>query len=270
MAITIREPDLRFNSNHTDRVGAPKGILLHHAASSGSVEEIHAYHKNINGWAGIGYHFYVRKNGNIFRGRPEQWMGGHATGYNDHIGVCAEGNFENETMPVAQREALVQVLVYLFEKYGALPVQGHRDVAVTACPGKNYPFDGIVKAAKDAFNAADASDSMTQTGKNAQVLSFQKAAIADGIALPQYGADGIWGKETETAATVLLRKGSTGERVKAAQQLLKAAGYDLGKGGVDGIFGAVTEKAVRAFQQAKGLSTDGIIGIRTWRALLGV
>lgn len=262
MAINIRQVDLRFNSNHTDRVGAPKGILLHHAASSGSVEEIHAYHKNINGWAGIGYHFYVRKNGSIFRGRPENWMGGHATGYNDHIGVCAEGNFENETMPAAQQAAVVEVLRFLLGKYGDLSIRGHRDVAVTACPGRNYPFEAIVKAAK--------ADGGIPTNHNTQVLAFQKAALADGIALPQYGADGVWGEETENAADHILTRGDRGERVKVMQSLLQKASYPIGQSGVDGIYGADTEKAVNAFKQTLGLPQNGRVGIKVWKALVGV
>lgn len=255
MAINIRQVDLRFNSNHVDRVGAPKGILLHHAASSGSVEEIHAYHKNINGWAGIGYHFYVRKNGNIFRGRPENWMGGHATGFNDWIGVCAEGNFEQESMPAAQQQAIAQVVSYLLGKYGAVPVKGHRDVAATACPGRNYPFAAIVAASAQTVSP---------------VAAFQQAALADGISLPRYGADGVWGEETAGAADQILSKDAAGKRVALMQSLLQKAGYDIGGSGADGIYGNDTEKAVNAFKAQIPLPQNGRVGVKVWKALLGV
>lgn len=62
-----------------------------------------------------------------------------------------------------------------------------------------------------------------------------------------------------------IRKGSRGETVKQAQTLLNAKGYNCGS--IDGIFGAKTEAAVKAFQQAYGLSADGIIGKNTWVAL---
>ena len=50
-----------------------------------------------NGWAGIGYHFVIRKDGTIERGRPLSVVGAHAQGDNLHtIGICMAGNFEKE------------------------------------------------------------------------------------------------------------------------------------------------------------------------------
>lgn len=80
-------------------------IILHHAAMNGSVEDIHRVHKN-KGWAGIGYHFYVRKDGSVYRGRPEWAIGAHASGSNyNSLGICAEGNFEHESMSDVQKNA---------------------------------------------------------------------------------------------------------------------------------------------------------------------
>ena len=119
-------------------------IVLHHAAMNGSVEDIHRVHKN-KGWAGIGYHFYVRKDGSIYRGRPEWAIGAHASGSNyNSIGICAEGNFENETMSDAQKNSIKELVAYLKNKYEITIVVRHRDVGSTACPGKNYPFYYIV------------------------------------------------------------------------------------------------------------------------------
>ncbi|MFE3515224.1 glycoside hydrolase domain-containing protein [Streptomyces sp. NPDC059166] len=63
-----------------------------------------------------------------------------------------------------------------------------------------------------------------------------------------------------------VRSGSAGEQVKAAQCLLKAAGSDPGT--PDGIFGPDTAAAARNFQSGKGLTADGVVGARTWTALL--
>lgn len=61
-----------------------------------------------------------------------------------------------------------------------------------------------------------------------------------------------------------LRFGSSGNAVRALQRLLRSNNYFIG---VDGSFGAVTETAVKAFQEQRGLITDGIVGPRTWREL---
>ena len=71
-------------------------------------------------------------------------------------------------------------------------------------------------------------------------------------------------KPTETVV-FNLRRGSRGSEVTKLQAALNALGYDCGA--TDGIFGAKTEMAVRAFQQAKGLTVDGIAGRFTQRAL---
>ena len=63
-------------------------------------------------------------------------------------------------------------------------------------------------------------------------------------------------------AEPVLRKGSTDPAVRDLQQALKTLGHDPGP--VDGVFGAQTEIAVKAFQQAKGIDVDGIVGRITW------
>jgi len=59
-----------------------------------------------------------------------------------------------------------------------------------------------------------------------------------------------------------LQKGSNDPTVRDLQEALKALGYDPGP--IDGVFGAMTEAAVKAFQQAKGITADGVVGKITW------
>ncbi|MEU9762956.1 N-acetylmuramoyl-L-alanine amidase [Streptomyces sp. NPDC047987] len=63
-----------------------------------------------------------------------------------------------------------------------------------------------------------------------------------------------------------LRSGSTGPQVAAAQRLLGERGHPAGA--EDGSFGPATLSAVRAYQTALGLDADGVVGARTWTALL--
>lgn len=124
-------------------------IILHHAESSNcTADDINQWHLD-RGWSGIGYHFFVRKDGSIYRGRPENTVGAHASGANsDSIGICAEGKYMTETMPDAQKQSIIELCSYLLNKYGISTIQRHKDVTSTDCPGNNYPFDEIVAAAK--------------------------------------------------------------------------------------------------------------------------
>src|SRR4030088_1859319 len=59
-------------------------------------------------------------------------------------------------------------------------------------------------------------------------------------------------------AKPVLRKGSTDPAVRDLQQALKALGHDPGP--IDGVFGDATESAVKAFQQEKEITVDGVVG----------
>ncbi|MBR2290795.1 MAG: N-acetylmuramoyl-L-alanine amidase [Prevotella sp.] len=63
----------------------------------------------------------------------------------------------------------------------------------------------------------------------------------------------------------VVRIGSRGSEVKRLQQLLCDNGYGVI---ADGIFGSITQEMVKAFQRDKGLFPDGIVGDKTWRALM--
>jgi cell wall-associated NlpC family hydrolase len=61
--------------------------------------------------------------------------------------------------------------------------------------------------------------------------------------------------------------GSTGDTVKTLQKLLNAMGARP-KLAIDGDFGPLTLSAVIAFQKAHSLVADGIVGPKTWTALM--
>ncbi len=67
-----------------------------------------------------------------------------------------------------------------------------------------------------------------------------------------------------TSSRPVLRQGSSGTAVRELQQALRNAGHAVD---VDGQFGPQTRNAVLAFQRARGLSADGIVGAQTWGAL---
>jgi peptidoglycan hydrolase-like protein with peptidoglycan-binding domain len=84
-------------------------------------------------------------------------------------------------------------------------------------------------------------------------------------------ADGIVGPNTWPKLIVQVEKGSTGDAVRAVQEVMKFHDQSDGEGPgvqVDGIFGPRTDAFVRGFQTAVGTASDGIVGPITWRALV--
>lgn len=74
----------------------------------------------------------------------------------------------------------------------------------------------------------------------------------------------ITGDAPVSAATGMLRMGSTGAKVRELQALLVRAGYPVK---VDGDYGPTTRDAVRAFQRANKIKADGVAGPETFRKL---
>ena len=135
----------------------PDKLVLHHAAGNATAASVHNFHRFTNGWAGIGYHFYIHKDGKIYKGREENWRGAHAAevGASDgnldndtnatSLGIAVMGDYYKETMPKAQEDAVVELGKYLVSKYGMKQIFRHGDPGIgqTLCPGKNYPFERI-------------------------------------------------------------------------------------------------------------------------------
>jgi len=63
----------------------------------------------------------------------------------------------------------------------------------------------------------------------------------------------------------VVKQGNRSHPVPALQHLLRAHGGTVRP---DGVFGCETDAEVRAFQQAAGLVVDGIVGPRTWSAII--
>lgn len=276
-------------------------LILHHAAnSSQSVEEVAAYHLS-KGWAGIGYHYYVRKDGSIYRGRPENTVGAHCVNYNTiSIGVCAEGNYETtQEMPQAQKDALKWLCADIQRRYPKIIVKRHKDLQATACPGKYYPYDYIISGMKTQkeIKESGATNAVQNPNKNpAFVIKFsiyqmwlnktykfklplsgafdaktKEATIKamQNCLNQMYGAglvvDGIWGPKTR-AAFRTVKQGDRNNLVYVMQGLLYACGYDAK--GIDGIFGAGMKNAVILLQKDRKLEADGIIGKDTLTAMM--
>ncbi|WP_461207784.1 peptidoglycan recognition protein family protein [Clostridium sp. DL1XJH146] len=227
--LNIIDTHLKFNGNFS-RGNKPKFMVLHHAdISRCSIQDIHSWHQ-AKGWAGCGYHYFITKGGDIYRGRTDDMIGSHCKGHNTNsIGICCEGDYVEETMPDKQQEALCELCCSLMDKYNIKTIYGHKELRATSCPGNKFPLD-IIK----------------------NKVTLKKTS---GGSKPYCG--------------YLLRINSNhyDENVRLVQKRLVEFGYDIGICGVDGYFGDDTYLAVLHYQQDHGLKVDGIVGPETWKIL---
>jgi N-acetyl-anhydromuramyl-L-alanine amidase AmpD len=138
-------------------------IIIHCAATSPGMDigaaEIRDWHVKDNGWAAIGYHCVIRRDGTLESGRPMDQPGVHCTGHNARsIGICLVGGiqdgkggdanqdgviaeFENGKKGVpeanytpAQWATLEHVVRDLLVRFPGATLHGHREFAAKACP----------------------------------------------------------------------------------------------------------------------------------------
>lgn len=133
----------------------PRGIVLHTVGVAGesTVESIRDYHVRVNGWADIGYHFLVHRDGSVSTGRALTKAGAHTQGANDTVGVCVTGNGDVQPWTFRQWQSVLGLLVDTCQEYGfsADQVCGHREAparlraAPTAkmCPGRLVDLDEV-------------------------------------------------------------------------------------------------------------------------------
>ena len=263
--MNIIESNLNLGS--LSNLGTVKRIICHNAdASNCSIYDIDRWHKN-NGWAGCGYHFLVRKDGSIYRGRPENKLGAHTSNNNTgSLGICFEGKYNTETMPEAQLKAGQELIAYLLNKYGLTKanVYKHKDFNATDCPGHNFPWDKLINDLGAGTTVNVPSTSKPAINNN-WISRLQEECNKQGFS--NQVVDGIAGPNTLKGCPTL-KKGVSGNITKLLQEKLVTLGYNTN--GVDGIFGTGTHVAVREFQKTRGLAIDGIVGQNTWRKLLNL
>lgn len=262
----IVETNLKFKS--LSPIGEITHIVIHHAASAGdlSASQIHKMHLN-NGWSGIGYHFVVRQNGTIERGRPELNSGAHVQNQNKgKLGVCFPGNYETGTIGTIQKNAGIELVKYLKKKYPKAKIVRHSDLMATACPGKKFPFNEFKDLSGSSVN--ESSPTPPSNKKELWEISIKGDEVKELQKAIRVKADGLFGEDTLNACP-LLKIGKRGYVVKLMQERLIARGYS-GVGAADGIFGDNTKKTIIKLQECFSLTRDGIVGKNTWKALYGL
>lgn len=205
------------------------------------VSDIDRWHRQ-QGYAGVGYHFFVRRSGLRQIGRSLTKMGAHVKNQNQrNLGICYEGGLKrstgkdvgHDTRTQEQNDELEKLIREMMSRFTTIKrVVGHKDLAKTQCPG------------------FDVGEWWEKTSKGVYTHS------------PSFA----WEKPPASSYPVLFR-GVKGRRTEVAsfQGHLNTLGARLI---VDGIFGEKTENAVKSFEIRNGLVPDGRVGTAEWIEIL--
>lgn len=122
-------------------------IVLHYSATYPdqdlTIADIDAMHRR-RGFRMVGYHYFIRRDGTIEKGRPEWEVGAHVGGQNSgKLGICCAGGLDRRTGPNvgvdnrtdAQIASQIKLTRECLKRHPSAEVVGHRDLAATQCPG---------------------------------------------------------------------------------------------------------------------------------------
>jgi N-acetylmuramoyl-L-alanine amidase len=122
-------------------------IAVHCSATTDKMNigaaDIDKWHR-AKGWACIGYHYVIRRDGTVEKGRDDSVVGAHVQGFNENsVGICMVGGVSADDVNKAQNNftpkqfaSLKTLLVDLKKKYPKAKIQGHKDFpgVAKACP----------------------------------------------------------------------------------------------------------------------------------------
>lgn len=118
-------------------------IIIHCSATREGIdfdaEDIKTWHLQ-RGWSDIGYHYVVKLDGTVQKGRPVERVGAHVKGQNSHsIGICYIGGVDEfvrpkDTRTDAQKGALKALVFMLKQLYPKATIHGHNEFSTKACP----------------------------------------------------------------------------------------------------------------------------------------
>ena len=119
-------------------------IVIHCAATKASMDigltEIRRWHVQDNGWRDVGYHYIIRRNGEVELGRSIRDTGAHAAGYNHKsVSVCmvggmAEDNSAENNFTAQQWTSLLAKVKELEVDFPNAKVIGHNEISEKECP----------------------------------------------------------------------------------------------------------------------------------------
>jgi N-acetyl-anhydromuramyl-L-alanine amidase AmpD len=120
-------------------------IIIHHSDSDVKAHDdiriIRKWHTEERGWRDVGYHYFIRKDGVIQRGRPLDVAGAHCVGHNRaSIGICLSGE---DNFTDVQFCSLHGLLKDLYGEFGRVLTVGHCAYSEKKCP--NFDVDEFLR-----------------------------------------------------------------------------------------------------------------------------
>lgn len=114
-------------------------IIIHCADTPAGIDigadEIREWHTK-RGWRDIGYHYVIRRSGEIEKGRVDSVRGAHTKGHNHNsLGICLVGGAGGDcNFTAAQWVALSSLIKTLQAQHAAASVHGHNEFSEKQCP----------------------------------------------------------------------------------------------------------------------------------------
>lgn len=259
-------------------------IVMHYTGNIKDTAKANAnYFKGAN--RGASAHFFVDDK-TIYQSielRDKAWHCGTSRGYSYHhddcrntnsfgIEMCTSGKY---TISEKTKVNAAYLCAYLCKMIGVKAsdvdtyVLRHYDVTHKSCPKQMVQdkdeWVAFKKMVKNILNTGTHKEPAKPKVKaNKQVKAWQKAAKKDGY---KTDTDGIWDSGCEKLAkeAICQNRSPKFDDKNLVKIIQKAVGVEP-----DGKFGDSTEKAVKKYQKSKKLDADGIVGLATWKKILGV
>ena len=215
-------------------------VFLHCSASdvesADDVSVMEKWHKK-RGFSGVGYHFFINKNGDIQEGRDIEKIPAAQKGHNTGtIAICLHG-LKIDKFTQKQYDSVKKLCIAIDTAYADTKIRfrGHTEVSNKTCPVFDYK---TVLGLDSKGHRATTSSTTTVTKKS---------------------------PSTSTKKKNVMEITDRGENIKALQVLLNSLGNVLI---TDGAFGQATYDVVKNFQRSHQLVEDGIVGLKTRAKLL--
>jgi peptidoglycan hydrolase-like protein with peptidoglycan-binding domain len=218
-------------------------ILFDSRKSNYSIYDMDNDDKYVNGKKQFRGHFYISKDGRIFKGRPINAFG--EFGYDEKrkmdfninaIGICVEGDYEMELMPTIQKNAIVLLIQHLRREHSSIRTIYSLDELVSdkSNPGVLFPLNDIVASALGVVvePLRTAPNGMMRYAFESRTLYYDS------------------------------KNPITGNDVKELQIILNLFEFQCD---VNGIFDSITMDAVIRYQKSYNLIPDGVVGTETFK-----